>query len=152
MIFARYHEKRMKKEVGQLERQNAPSSTPSIFWNALWFLQDRFRLVMWPLDTSKENACVYTVWTRVLMIFMQATLKGGGWDNFLPPQEALVLSLFFFCSCKLWNFWPFLLSPLWWFQPSIFFKKFDDGQTNTYLSLSLVCWKLTMEEWKNKDE
>ncbi len=98
MIFSRYHEKQMKKAVGHFEGQNAPSSTPSILWNALWFLQDRFgsrfqflkclvvfarqvrinipffampwhawflqdrfQLVMWPsLDTSKQNACVYT--------------------------------------------------------------------------------------------
>ncbi len=45
MIFARYHEKQMKNEVGHFERQNAPSSTPSIFWNALWNLQNRFQFL-----------------------------------------------------------------------------------------------------------
>jgi hypothetical protein len=42
--------------------------------------------------------------------------------------------------------WPFLFSPMRWFQPSIFFLKIDDVQINIYLFLNLVCWKLTMEE------
>lgn len=78
-----------KMKKGHFQRQNAPSSTPSIFWNALWFLQDRFGLRFqffeMPCGLCKAGSNQCCIFHNALARFLQDRFQSVMW----PSLDAL---------------------------------------------------------------